>query len=158
MTEQQAGQAVFQAAVDAESGHFAGHFNGNTLFSLQALERCNHVAAAGQLRTGGVGTVLALAREPHDDDAGENAQNQFGKDGCNDVTKTGTAAVILEHHLVDDVADDTGEEHHKGIHHALNQGQGDHVAVGNVANLMGHHRLDFIRAETLQHAIGYGYQ
>ncbi|MDG6404653.1 hypothetical protein QCD79_33195, partial [Pseudomonas quasicaspiana] len=41
----------------------------------------------------------------------------------------------LEDHLVDEVTDDAGEEHYKGVHHALHQRQSHHVANGDMVTL-----------------------
>ena len=145
-------QALFEAAVDAESRHGVRHVNRQALFGAQALQGADHGRGAGKLRTGFVSPELTLAREPHDDGAGQEAQDQFGEDG-RDVVGNAAALIVLEHHLVDKVADDPCEEHHEGVHHALHQCQGDHVTVGNVADLVGQYRFDFIGRKTLEQTL-----
>ncbi len=127
------------------------------MLHAQALQGADHRGGTGQLGTGFVGTVFAAAREPHDDHAGQNAQDQLGNDGRH-VVGDALAFFVLEDHLVDEVADDAGEEHHEGVHHTLHQRQGDHVTVGHVADLVGQHGAHFIGREALQQALGHGYQ
>ena len=157
MGHQQGGQALAHAAVDAECGHFAGQFHRYALFRAQVFQRGNHVAGPGQLRCCGIGAEFALAREPHDDNAGQNAQDDLGKDGRDDEAETGTI-LVLEDHPVDKASDDPGEEHDEGVYHTLDQGQGHHVAIGHVADLVGHDSLHFVGAEALEHALGDSHQ
>jgi hypothetical protein len=53
---------------------------GRYLARLQALQRGDHLLAAGQVGAAGIGAELALAREPHHDDAGEDAQQDLRDD------------------------------------------------------------------------------
>ena len=145
-------QALFEAAVDAESRHGVRHVNRQTLLGAQALQGADHCRGAGELRTGFVSPEFTFTREPHHNGAGEETQDQFGEDGRN-VVGNAAALVVLEHHRVDKVADDSGKEHDKGVHHALHQRQGDHVAVGNVADFVGQYRFYFVGRKTLQQAL-----
>ena len=72
---------MLQAAVDAERGQAVRHLHRNALFRAQTLQRADHRTRTGQAGTGIVGTVFTLAREPHDDGAGQEAQYDLGEDG-----------------------------------------------------------------------------
>ncbi len=56
------------------------------------------------------------------------------------------------------VTDHAAEEHHKGVHHALDQRHGDHVAVGHVGHLVADHGLDLFLGHALQQAGRHGHQ
>ena len=63
------------------------------------------------------------------------------------IQNAGPVAVLgLEHDLVDDVADDAREEDDEGVDHALDQRQRDHVAVGDVGDLVAQHRFGLVPA------------
>nr|GFC99977.1 hypothetical protein [Tanacetum cinerariifolium] len=152
VAHEQASKAVLEAAVDAERGQAVRHLHRNALFRAQTLQCADHCARTGQAGAGIVGTVFALAREPHDDGAGQEAQYDLGEDG-RDVVSDALAFFVLENDFVDEVADDPGEEHHKGVHHALHQRQRDHVTVGDVADFVGQHGFHFIRGKAFQQAL-----
>ncbi len=118
------------------------------------LQRCNHCPGTGQAGTGFVCAEFAFAREPHGDCTGQEAQHHFREDGRY-VVGNATAFFVLEDHLVDEVADDPCEEHHEGVHHALYQRQGDHVAVGYVTDLVGQYRLHFVVGKAFQHTLAH---
>ncbi len=143
---------MLEAAIDAEGVQGVGHLHRHALFRTQALQRGDHRAGAGQVGAGGVGAELAAAREPHDDDAGEDAEHQFGEDGRDEVADA-RAVLVLQDGLVDEVAEDPREEHHEGVHHALDQCQGDHVAVGDVTDLVGEDGFHLIGRETFEQAL-----
>ena len=63
------------------------------------------------------------------------------------------AALVLEHDAVDDAADDPRQEEHEGVHDALDQRERDHVAVGDVADFVTQHGLDFIAAHVAQQPV-----
>ncbi len=62
------------------------------------------------------------------------------------------AALGLEHRLVDKVADDARQENDEGIDHTLDQGQGHHVAVGDVADFVSEHGLRFVPRHVVEQA------
>ena len=66
----------------------------------QAFQRADHRVAARQLRAAGVGAEFALAREPHDDHARENAEHELRDDHGDEERRT-VAALGLEHDAVD---------------------------------------------------------
>ena len=76
---------------------------------LQPLQRRDHFLAAGKRRPASIGTELAPAAEPHDDDAGQHRQNDLGDDG-GDPEPDAVAALIFQDDAVDDMTDDTGKE------------------------------------------------
>ena len=127
------------------------------MFGLQAAQGIDHGLLACQFGTGNVGLEFAAAREPHHDDGGQDAQHDIGDDAGHIVGNAG-AFFVLEHHAIDEVADDAGEEHHEGVHYALDEGEGDHVAVGDVADLVAQDGLHFVTAHALQQASRYGHQ
>ena len=88
-----------------------------------------------------------MAREPHDNRAGEYAEYDLGEDS-DDIVADAVATLSFKYHSVNGVANDARKEHHEGIHHALNQGQSNHVAIGDVSNLMGQHSAHFTLLET----------
>ena len=51
---------------------------------------------------------------------------------------------VLKIDAIDDVADDARQEDHERVHDALDQRQRDHVAVGDVGDLVAEHRLGFL--------------
>lgn len=86
---------------------------------------------------------LTMAAEPHHNHAGEDAEHQLRDHGGHEKSDT-FAAVIFEDNPIHKVTDDAREENHEGVDHTLYQGQGDHVAVGDVADFMGEHSLGFV--------------
>src|SRR3989338_194267 len=111
---QQASPAAFEATVDAERGQAVRHGDRHFLLSAQTLQSGDHGTCAGQACTSFVGLELALTREPHNDDAGQDAQNKLGEDGGNEVTDA-WAVFVLQHDLINKVAEDPCEEHHEGV-------------------------------------------
>jgi hypothetical protein len=65
---------------------------------------------------------------------------------------------VLAQEAVHRVADDARQEHHKGVHHALDQRHGDHVAIGDVGHLVADHGLDLFARHALQQAGGHRHQ
>ena len=63
-----------------------------------------------------------------------------------------TAVVAAAQEAVDRVADHARQEHHEGVHHALDQRHRDHVAVGDVRHLVADHGLDLFARHALQQA------
>jgi hypothetical protein len=59
---------------------------------------------------------------------------------------------------VDGVTDNPRQEDNEGIDHTLNQGQGHHVAVGDVRHLVGENRLGLFTRHALQQAGRHGDQ
>jgi hypothetical protein len=106
----------------------------------------------------GVGAEFALAAEPGHDDGGQHAQHDVQHDGGDVVADAGAVVVVAQDHLVHKVADDAREEHHEGVHHALDQRHRDHVAVGDVGHFVADHGLDFLAGHALQQAGGHRHQ
>ena len=77
------------------------------------------------------------------DGAGENAEHDLGDDRDH-VVADPVAALGLEDDAIDEVADHPGEEDHEDVDHTLDEGEGDHVAVGDVAHLVGEHAVDLV--------------
>ena len=157
MGAEQGGNALLELFADAEGGQLTRQVLGQALLLAQSLQRRDHVAVGGEAGAGRIGAVLPPAREPEHDHAGQEAQYQFRHDGHRVVTQSVTA-LGLEYHPVHGVADDACQEHDEGVYHALDHGQGDHVAVGHMADFMGQHRAHFLRAKALQQAGAHRYQ
>jgi hypothetical protein len=62
------------AARDAEGRHLRRQRR-LLVVPLQALQRGDHLLAAGKLGAAGIGAEFALAAEPHHDHARQNTQN-----------------------------------------------------------------------------------
>src|SRR5690606_17298090 len=110
-----------------------------------------------QLRTTSIGTELTVAREPHHDDLRQKTQGHLCHQRNDDVSRA-VALLSLEHHTIHHVAHHARQEHHEGVHHTLDQGEGDHVAVRDVADLVTQHRFDLIAVHLLHEAGAYGDQ
>ena len=119
---------------------------------LQSRQRTDHSGRTDQLGTGLIGTELTATAEPGHNGRGQNTQHNFRHDGRHIKGNAGAVAFVFQHRTVNKVTDDAGEEHHKGVYHALNQGQGNHIAVGNVADFMAQHGLNLIFIHALQQA------
>ena len=90
---------------------------------------------AHEVRRARVRPELPLAREPRHDDRGEDAEHDLADDD-GDVVAGAHAALGPEDRLVDEVADHAREEDDEGVHHALDERERDHVAVGHVRHLV----------------------
>src|SRR6266571_767824 len=125
---------------------------GARLHAAQAHERAYHrLRRAEQPRRARVGAELALARKPHHDDRGEYPEYDL-TDDHRDVETRSDAALGAEYGLVHDEANDARQEIHEGIEYALDEGQRDHVAVGDVADLVAEHRFDLLPAHRFEQA------
>ncbi len=161
----QRGDALLDRRVGAEQlADAAGDAHG-----LQALGQFGrvHAAQAGQCvdhrlpaahEAGGtrIGAELALAAEPGHDHRGQETQHDVEHDGGDHVADAGAGVVLVvaAQEAVHRVADHAREEHDEGVHHALDQGHGDHVAVGDVGHLVADHGLDLLAGHALQQAGG----
>src|SRR5690606_11929755 len=74
VAEHQPAQAVAHRTADAESRDLLGQ-GVLALVERQALQRRDHLLAAGERGAAGVGAELAMAREPHRDHAREQAEH-----------------------------------------------------------------------------------
>ncbi|CAM4434057.1 hypothetical protein BOPS111487_21195 [Bordetella pseudohinzii] len=115
------------------------------------------LARAQQLGRAGVGAVFALAREPGHDDGGQHAEHDL-TDDHGDVEARPGAALGAEDGAVDEITDHARQEDHEGVDHALDQGEGDHVAVGDVGDFVAQHGGDFFFAHAFEQAGGHGHQ
>jgi hypothetical protein len=147
-------QALDAAAIttaDAEGRHFFRQ--GCGMLRVQPFQRGDHVLSPGEGGAALVGAEFALAREPHDDDRGENAEHQFGDDHGDEEGRP-LAALGLEHDAIHQVADDARQEHDEGVHHALDQRQRHHVAVGDVGDFVTDDGFRFALRHLPQEAAG----
>jgi hypothetical protein len=126
----------------------------------QPRQRVLHRHRAAQQGGGtGVGAEFALAREPGDDDRGQQAEHDFADEHGDHVADAGAAVVAAaQQHLVDEEADHPRHEHHERVDHALDQGQRDHVAIGDVGDFVAQHGFDFVTVHALQQAGGHRHQ
>ena len=81
----------------------------------------------------------------------ENAEHDLAHDD-GDVVAEPHAAFGPEDRPVDHVADDAREEDDEGVHHALDEREGDHVAIGHVGDLVAEHRLDLLLRHRVEKA------
>ena len=95
-----------------------------------------------------------MTRKPGHHNRGGKAQHDVEHDGADVIANAGAgvAAAAAAQKAVDGVTDHARQEHHKRIHHALNQRHRDHVAVGNVGNLVAQHGFDLFARHALQQA------
>ena len=158
MRAEQGGESPAHAAVDTERHQAVGHLVRHLGFRFQPLQSGNHVAAVRQLGTGGIGAVLTEAGEPHDDDAGGDPEDDFRHEHHDVVAEAQAALAVAAQEAVDHVAHHPGGEDDEGVDHALDQAEGDHVAIGHVADLVGQHGAGFLGTEALQQSLGYRHQ
>ena len=146
-------------AGNAHGFHRLGQFTG--LHAAQTGQRVHHgLAAAHQLRGASVGTEFAVARKPGHNDGSGKTQHDIEHDGADVVTDAGTgiAAAAASQEAVNGIANHAREENHEGVHDALDQRHGDHVAIGHMGNLVAQHGLDLFLGHALQQAGGYCHQ
>jgi hypothetical protein len=123
--------------------------------ALQAAQRGDHLAAAGQSGGAGIGAEFAGAREPGDDHRAEDAEGDVEHDGDHELHH---AAVAFIHRVPGDVGDDARGEHHERVHDALDERHRDHVAVLDVRDFVREHAFDFITAHAAQQARRDGHE
>jgi len=146
-------------AHDAKSRHALGQCT--RLHGRQTVQGIDHgLLAPHQIGSAIVSTEFTLAAEPGNDDAGDDAKHDVEHDAGHVVGDAGTAGllVVAAQKAVDGIAHHTAEEDHKGVEHALDQSQGDHVAVGNVCHLMGQHRFNLLAGHALKQPRGDRHQ
>jgi len=87
-----------------------------------------------------------VPREPGHHHGGGKAEHDIEHHRRDHVADAGSAGalVILAQKAVHRVTDDAAQEHDKSVHDTLNQGHGDHIAVGNVGDFMPNDGLDFL--------------
>ena len=112
------------------------------------------------MRSARIGAEFTLAAEPGDHHGGGEAQNNVQHDGGDVVADARAAAlvVVFAKKAIYGVTDHAAEEDDKGIHHALDQGHGHHIAVGNVGYFVAEDGFHFIAGHALQQPGGYGHQ
>src|SRR5690606_13167351 len=137
MAGKEATKLLFEAAADAERLKAIGHgvFSTSPNLCLQALQRPDHGAASGQMRTGSIRSVFTITGEGHHNHGSQDAQHHFG-DKRRDVKTDAVSMLVFKDSAIDGVTDDPCKEHDKSVNHSLNQGQGNHIAIGNVAHFM----------------------
>ena len=101
-----------------------------------------------------------MTREPRYDDGGGKAEHDVQHDGGHVIADTRARVVVVApaQEAVHRIADHARKEHNEGVHYPLDQRHGDHVAVGDVGNLMADHGFDFFARHALQQAGGYGHE
>src|SRR3984893_1102536 len=116
---------------------------------LERFQRGDHVVPTGKRRTAAIRTEFAPAREPEDDEAGEDAEDDLRHD---DRYEIGRAPSVFgaEYCPVNYVADDARQEDHECVHHALDQREGYHVAIGDMTDLVTEHSVDLALIHPLQ--------
>src|SRR5690349_4599722 len=74
---------------------------------LQALERADHVLAAGQLGAAGIGAKFTITREPRNDHTGQNSEQNLQDHYNEKIEGPGTAAfvAVAAHGAIDNAAD-----------------------------------------------------
>src|SRR3569623_3785092 len=97
MGHEQPLQTVLESAGNTERRQLLGQRLG--MGPGETLQRRDHLLASRQKGTAGVGAELAIAAEPHHDDAGEYAQHQLGDDS-GDPERRAVAALVLAYHPV----------------------------------------------------------
>src|SRR5438552_11340201 len=133
MAHPQLREAAGDSAVgDAERGELLWQ---GLMRCLQLFQRSDHVGSSRELRAPAVRAEFSLAREPKDDEAGEDAEHDLRHD--NRYEKRRAAAVIrTEESTIDEVSNDARQEDHERVDHALDQRQGHHVPVCYVTDLV----------------------
>ena len=96
-----------------------------------------------------------MAREPHGDNTRQNTEHQFQHHRHGEVDQRVTVALftfitVAAHKARRNLRQDTGDKDNEGVHHALNQRHGHHVAVGNMADFVSDDRFGFVTAHVLQ--------
>src|SRR5690606_17592310 len=134
----------FTLTANTEGHQLTVQLTGLIVGLLQGRQRTDHSGRADQLGTGLIGTEFTTTTEPGHDGRGQNTQHNFRRNGRYIEGNTGAVAFVFQNGAVNKVTDDAGKEHHKGVYHALNQGQGNHIAVGDVADFMAQYRLHLI--------------
>ena len=87
----------------------------------------------------------------------KEAQQQLGYD-CDHVVADAITALSFEYDPVHRMPDNTRQEHHERVDDTLDQAQGNHVAIGDVANFVCQHRSHLVTREALQEASADCYQ
>ncbi len=108
-----------------------------------------HGIAPSKIGAADIGSELAPTREPHNDYLSEYAEHDLTNDHSDEETRS-AAALVTKDEAINRKADKAGEDEHKGVHNALRQGRGNHIAVGDVRDLVGEHRLHVVRRHTVQ--------
>ena len=100
-----------------------------------------------------VGAEFAAAREPHGDHGGEQAEHDFQHHHDDVVAETTALALaVAGQEAVHHAAHHARQHDDEGVQHALQQGHGHHVAVGDVRHLMAQHGLGLVLVHRTQQA------
>ena len=148
---------VFCAARDLERGELGGALVVDAAAErLEPAQRRDHRAAARERRAARVGAELALAREPGRDHRAEQPEGDLRGDEDDLAGEVahhrGPALVAPRHRVAHDQRHDVREVQHEGVHDALDQRHGDHVAVGDVRDLVAEDRLHLLLAHAPKQA------
>ena len=119
----------------------------------QAFQRRDHGAAPGERRPARVGAELAPPAEGHHHHGGRDAEQQLA-DQTRDPERGPGALALLPagQRAIDRVTDDARQRDHEGVHHALDQRQRHHVAVGDVTHLVPQHGFRLLARHAAQQA------
>ena len=104
----------------------------------EAAQRANHAIAPGERGAAVVGPELALPREPRDDERPQNPQHDL-QDDHDQKRPAAVAALAVAAAVRDDVRNQPREEDDERVDDALQQRHGDHVAVGDMGDLVAEH-------------------
>ena len=146
-------EQLADAPGNAHGRHALGQFTGH--HATQAGQGVDHgLLAVHQLGGAGISPELALAGKPGHHHGRGKPEHDVKHDGGHVVAHAGAAAAVVAtaQKAVHRIANDPAEEHHKGVHHALNQRHGDHVAIGHVGDFVADHGLNFFSRHALQQA------
>ena len=90
-----------------------------------------------------IGAEFTLARDPHDDNAGEYAQHELRDNHCGEIAEA-VPGLVTQNHAIDEVADDSRQEDYEGVNDTLHQRERHHVAVCDVRDLVRKDSLDLL--------------
>ena len=126
------------------------------LDGLETLEGADHGIPSLDLGGHGIGGELAAAGVGHHHQAGQESEEDLGDHRSDEKAdapaEPGALSLtpLAAQRRVDQHADDPGKEDHEGVQDSLEQGHGDHVAVGDVGHLVGEDSLYLALAHALE--------
>lgn len=98
----------------------------------------------------------ASAAEPHHNKAGQEAKQHLQHHAHHKVSHRAALffIAVARHHI----GNQARQEHHKRVHHTLNQGQSHHVTIGHVRHFMCQHCLHFFARHAMQQTCAHRHQ
>ena len=147
MGGEEAEEAFFGGVGDFEGGH-GGVFAwvADFLQDAERLERRDHRVFAGEAGASGVSAEFAVAGIGRDDERAEDHKDKFEEIDEENVAHVAAAGAVVAvaAKAREDIGEDAGEEHDKGVDDALQKRHGHHVAIGDVGDFMAENAFDFI--------------